>query len=77
MKRVRGRATSMPGADGQAQWRAELARCLSQLLTEPKDRAGSRAMAQRFELYCALQHDRGTLIPELTELLRRHLSEKT
>jgi hypothetical protein len=66
----------MPGADRQAQWRAELARGLSQLLSEPKDRAGSRAMAQRFELYCALQHDRGTLIPELTQLLHRHLGEE-
>jgi hypothetical protein len=78
MKRVRSGAVSLPGAaDQQAQWRAELARCLSQLLNEPKDRASGRAMAQKFELYCALQDDQGPLISDLTQLLRKHLNDGT
>jgi hypothetical protein len=75
MKLSRDRATSMPGTDRQAQWRAELARSLTHLLYPSKDQGSARAMADRFELYCALQEDRGTLMSELTDLLYKHLGE--
>jgi hypothetical protein len=61
------------GAVGEAAERIELARALTRVIHSGAERAGPRAMTDRYALYCALTGKDDRLVSELKEVLTRHL----
>jgi hypothetical protein len=64
------------GARDDAQDRVELARALGQVIHEGAERAGARAMADRYALYCALKDKDGRLMSELREIVSRQVNDE-
>lgn len=60
-------------AVGDAPEQVELARALTRVVHAGADRAGARAMTDRYALYCALTADDNRLVSELREVVTRHL----
>ena len=68
--------TRMPGSNPDIDRRARFARSLADLMSDPTKKSSENAMANQFLLFNALDDSKGTLMTELTEVLRKHMAEK-